>query len=76
MEAKLTQGYFKKPFRVLQVTSKSKKLKQAVSFLRAVEFWPTFDYQIDITGHILGKVAELYLKSRQKFLKTSQHSNQ
>ena len=34
---------------VLQVKSKSKTLKQPVYFLRAVEFWPTFDIQIEIT---------------------------
>ena len=29
--------------KALQVTAKWKTLKQAVYFLRAVEFWPTFD---------------------------------
>ena len=37
------------PYRVLNVTSKSKTLKQSVYFLKAVEFCPTFDIQIDIT---------------------------
>ena len=37
------------PYRVLQVTSKSKTLKQSTYFLKAVEFFPTFDIQIDIT---------------------------
>ena len=37
------------PYRVLQVTSKSKTLKQPIYFLKAVEFCPTFDIQIDIT---------------------------
>ena len=36
-------------YRVLQVTSKQKTLKQPVYFLKAVEFCPTFDIQIDIT---------------------------
>ena len=36
------------PYRVLQVTSKSKTLKQSAYFLKAVEFCPTFDIQIDI----------------------------
>ena len=33
----------------LKVTSKWQTLKQTVYFLRAVEFWPTFNIQIDIT---------------------------
>ena len=37
------------PSRVLQLTSKSKTLKQSAYFLKAVEFCPTFDIQIDIT---------------------------
>ena len=37
------------PYTVLQVTSKQKTLKQSVYFLKAVEFCPTFDTQIDIT---------------------------
>ena len=37
------------PFRFLQLTSKSKTLKQSAYFLKAVEFCPTFDIQIDIT---------------------------
>ena len=36
-------------YRVLQFTSKWKTLKQPVYFLKAVEFWPTFDIQVDIT---------------------------
>ena len=36
-------------YRVLQVKSKWKTLKQPAYFLRAIEFWPTFDIQIDIT---------------------------
>ena len=30
-------------------TFKEKTLKETIYFLRAVEFWPTFDIQIDIT---------------------------
>ena len=30
----------------MQVTSKWKTLKQPVYFLRAVEFWPTYDIKI------------------------------
>ena len=33
-------------YRVLQVTSKWKTLKQPIYFLKVVEFWPTFDIQI------------------------------
>ena len=36
-------------YRVLQVTSKYKTLKQPVYFLKAVDFCPTFDIQIGIT---------------------------
>ena len=36
-------------YRVLQVTSKYKTLKQPVYFLKAVKFCSTFDIQIDIT---------------------------
>ena len=31
------------------VTAKWKTLKQPVYFLKAVEFWPTFDIHVDIT---------------------------
>ena len=37
------------PYRVLQVTSKSKTLKQSAYLLKAFEFYPTFGIQIDIT---------------------------
>ena len=46
---KLTKAILKSSYRVLQVTSQWKTLKQPVYFLRAVEFWPTFDIQISIT---------------------------
>ena len=45
----LTNVIQKSSYRVLQVASKSKQLKQPVYFLKAVEFWPTFDIQVDIT---------------------------
>ena len=46
---KLTKAILESSYRVLQVTSRWKTLKQPVYFLRAVEFWSTFDIQIDIT---------------------------
>ena len=45
----LTKVIQQNSYRVLQVTSKWKTLKQNVYFLKAVEFWPTFDIQVDIT---------------------------
>ena len=44
----LTKVIQESSYRVLQVTSKQKTLKQHVYFLKAVEFCPTFDIQIDI----------------------------
>ena len=42
-------------------SSKWKTLKQPVYFLRAVEFWPTFDIQISLTLAIFwGKVTKLH----------------
>ena len=46
---KLTKAILKGSYRVLQVTSKWKTLKQPVYFLRAIEFWPTSDIEISIT---------------------------
>ena len=46
---KLTKVIQENSYRVLQVTSKWKTLKQPVYLLKAVEFWSTFDIQIDIT---------------------------
>ena len=57
-------------YRVLQVTSKQKTLKQLVYFLKTVEFCPTFNIQIDITLVIFWKK---FLESPQKSLKTRQH---
>ena len=64
--------------RVLQVTSKWKTPKQPVYFLKAIEFWPSFDIQVDITLVIFWlKVAKPHLlESPQKSLKTRQHSYQ
>ena len=45
----LTKVIQESSFRVLQVTSKLKALKQPVYFLKAVESCATFDIQIDIT---------------------------
>ena len=45
----LTKVIQQSSYRVLQVTSKWKTLKQPVYFLKAVELWPTFDIQVDIT---------------------------
>ena len=60
-------------YSVLQVTFKWKTLKQPVYFLKAVEFCPTFEIQIDF-GYISGKVAKPHsLENPQKSLKTLQH---
>ena len=40
--------FFKAIYKVLQITSKWKKLKRAVYFLRTDEIWVTFDIQIII----------------------------
>ena len=45
----LTKVILESSYRVLQVTSKWKTLKQPVYFLKTVRFCPTFDIQIDIT---------------------------
>ena len=45
----LTKIILENSYRVLQVTYKWKTLKQFVCFLKADEFCPTFDTQIDIT---------------------------
>ena len=53
---KLTKTIQESSYRVLQVTSKWKTLKQPVYFFKAFEFWPTFDIQFDIQIQILGNV--------------------
>ena len=50
---KLTKAILKNFDRVLLVTLKWKTLKEPTYFLRAVEFWSTFDIQICITLAIL-----------------------
>ena len=51
----LTKVIQQNSYRVLQVTSKWKTLKQPVYFLKAVEFWHIFDIHVDITLAIFGK---------------------
>ena len=48
----LTKVIQQNSYRVLQVISKWKTLKQPVYFLKAVEFWPTFDIHVGITSAI------------------------
>ena len=48
-------------YRVLQVTSKQKTLKQLVYFLKTVEFCPTFNIQIDITLVIFWKKLQIHI---------------
>ena len=45
----LTKVIQQNSYRLLQVASKWKTLKQPVYFLKAVEFWPTYDIHFDIT---------------------------
>ena len=47
--ANLTKVVLGSSYRVLKVTLKWKTLKQPAYFLKAVEFCPSFDIQIDIT---------------------------
>ena len=47
-------------YRVLQVTSKQKTLKQPLYFLKAVEFCSTFDIQIGITLAIFWEKLQNY----------------
>ena len=44
---KLAKVVLESSFKVLQVISKQKTLKKPIYFLKAAEFWPTFDIQID-----------------------------
>ena len=65
---KLIKGILKSSYRILQVTSKCKTLKQPAYFKQSN--WQNFDY-------IQGKVANPnFLGSPQKSLKTSQHLHQ
>ena len=45
----LTKVILESSYIVLQDTPTPKTLKRTVCFLKAVEFWATFDIQIDIT---------------------------
>ena len=54
----LTKVIQQNSYRVLQVTSKWKTLKQPVYFLKAVEFWHTFDIHVDITLTMFREVAK------------------
>ena len=56
----LTKAILKSSYRVLQVTSKWKTLKQPVYFLRAAEFWPTFDIQASLTLAIFWEKLQNY----------------
>ena len=56
----LTKTILKSSYRVLQVTSKWKTLKQPVYFLRAAEFWPTFDIQVSLTLAIFWEKLQNY----------------
>ena len=56
----LTKTILKSSYRVLQVTSKWKTLKQPVYFLRAAEFWPTFDIQVNLTLAIFWEKLQNY----------------
>ena len=51
----LTKVIQQNSYRVLQVTSKWKTLQQPVYFLKAVQFWSTFDIHVDITLAMLWK---------------------
>ena len=57
---KLTKATLKSSYRVLQVTSKWKTLKQPVYFSKTVEFCSTFDIQISITVAIFWEKLQNY----------------
>ena len=46
---RVQKAILKSSYRVPQVVSKWKTLKQPVYFLRFIEFWPIFDIQITTT---------------------------
>ena len=70
----LTKVFQRNSFRVLQVTSKWKTLKQPVYFLKAVEFWPTFDFHVNITLAIFREKLQIHtLKKANRSL--SKHVN-
>ena len=72
--SKLTKAVLENSYRVLQVTTKWKTLKQPVYFLRTIQFWPNFDIQIAITLAILWEKITLFRKptevsqTRPKFI--------
>ena len=68
---KLTNFILESSYSVLQVISIRKTLKQAVYVLRAVEFWPTFDIQIDITLAIFREKHQNYTFQKAHNLITS-----
>ena len=68
----LTKAILKSSYRDVQVTSKWKTLEKPVCFLRAVGFWPTFEWHN--FGHILGNVPKLhFLENQHMSLKTRPH---
>ena len=57
---KLTKAILESSYRARQVKSKWKLLMQTGYFLRVVEFWPTFDMEIDISLAILWEKLQNY----------------
>ena len=57
---KLINIILESSYRVLQVISKWKALKQPIYFLKIVELWPTFDIRIDIVLAIFWKKLQNY----------------
>ena len=49
------------PYRVLQVTFKSKTLKQSVSFLKTVEFCPLLTFKLTLLWLYFGKICKTAL---------------
>ena len=58
--SKLTKAILKISYTVLEITSKWKTLKEPAYFLRAVEFWLTFDIQISIALDIFWQKLQIY----------------
>ena len=56
----LTMAILESIYRVLQFRSNQKTPKQHFCFLRAVELWPTFDIQINITLAIFWEKLQNY----------------
>ena len=71
---KLIKAILESSYRVLQVTSKWKTLKQPVYFLRVIVFFSTFDIQIDITlATVLEKLQNYTFNKVHRSL--SKHAN-